>query len=80
MAALYDVAPCSLVRRPVYRSFRGLTPSIISVMMKVVSSETSVSVYQSTRCFVPEDSHTHAHLLEKVSALLLYLCADNGPS
>jgi hypothetical protein len=37
-----------------------LTASIIAQMMEKVSfSETSVSIYQTTQCNIPEDSHLH---------------------
>jgi hypothetical protein len=32
----------------------------------VSSSETSVSVYQYTRCNIPEDSHLYTYFLEKL--------------
>jgi hypothetical protein len=48
MAVLCVVAPCSLVE--VYRRFRTSVAS---------TSETSVNLYQTTRCNNPEGSHLH---------------------
>jgi hypothetical protein len=43
-----------------------LTASIIMAMMETVSSsEMSVSVYQTTRRNIPEDSHLNAGLIMK---------------
>jgi hypothetical protein len=50
MAVFWDVAACSRVD--------------IAVMMEAVStSETSVNIYQTSRCYNPEDSNLHKMLL-----------------
>jgi hypothetical protein len=54
MAVFWDVARCSVVD----------IASIIALMMEAVSSsETSVSVYQTTRRKIPEDSHLFLQIL-----------------
>jgi hypothetical protein len=58
MAVFWDVASCSQVDTD--RRFRGALSSIIRVMMKAVSSsETSINIYQTTRCYIQEDSYLH---------------------
>jgi hypothetical protein len=53
IAVVWDVAPCSLVDTDWH--FRGV---IITLIMEAVSSsETSLSIYQTTWCNTPEDSH-----------------------
>jgi hypothetical protein len=48
-------------------------------MMKAISaSETSVDIYQTTRCYIPEESHFHQTLIgnkhhDTVSQLQVYL-------
>jgi hypothetical protein len=49
MAVFWVVAPCSLVE--VYQRFRGL------MMEAARTSETLVNFYQTTRRYIPEDSH-----------------------
>jgi hypothetical protein len=52
MAVFWVVASCTLVK--VYQRFRGL----IALMMEAVrASETSVTSYQSTWRYNPEDRH-----------------------
>jgi hypothetical protein len=59
----WDAAPCSLV--DTYRRLRGaycllLPERWVALMMDTVSAfETSVSIYQTTRRSIPEDSHLH---------------------
>jgi hypothetical protein len=51
MAVFWVVAPCSLVE--VYQA--------IALMMEAArNSEMSVTFYQTTRCYNPEDSHLNA--------------------
>jgi hypothetical protein len=54
MVVFWVVAPCSLVE--VYRRFKGACCLYIRAMS---TSETSVNIYQTTRCNNPEDSHLH---------------------
>jgi hypothetical protein len=56
MAVFWDVAPCSLVE--VYRRFGGACCShhLADDEGAVISSETSVHFYQTTRRNIPEDS------------------------
>jgi hypothetical protein len=55
MTDCWDVAPCSLV--------------IAALMMEAVStSETSVNIYQTTRCNIQEDSHLHTCRREKLKS------------
>jgi hypothetical protein len=51
MAAFWDVVTCSLV-------------AITMMMETVSSSETSVSIYQTSQCNMPEDSYLHSRLCE----------------
>jgi 7-cyano-7-deazaguanine synthase in queuosine biosynthesis len=49
MAVFWVEAPCSLVSK-----------LLIALMMEAArTSETLVKLYQTTRCFNPEDSHRH---------------------
>jgi hypothetical protein len=57
MAVSWDVAPCGLVDTD--QRFRGL----LMMTDAVSSSETSVNIYQTTRCDIPEDSHLYFGLL-----------------
>jgi hypothetical protein len=58
MTVLWDVATCRLI--DIDRRFREITGSNIWMMMEaIISSETSVSIYQTTWCNTPEDSHLH---------------------
>jgi ABC-type arginine/histidine transport system permease subunit len=63
IVVFWNVAPCSLVN--IVCSFSVLTVSIISAMMialmmeTVRTSETSASIYQTTRRNILEDSHLH---------------------
>jgi hypothetical protein len=43
--------------------------SIIAMMMKAAStSETSVNIYQTTRCNIQEGSHLHTHRCENLKS------------
>jgi hypothetical protein len=59
MAVFWVVAPCSLIE--VYQHFRGpccLHHQAIAPMMEAArTSETFVNFYQTTRRYIPEDSH-----------------------
>jgi hypothetical protein len=53
----WDVVPCRLVE--VYRQHQLL---ITRAKMEAAStSEASVNFYQTTRCYIPEDSHLVLH-------------------
>jgi hypothetical protein len=40
---------------------------VIALMMEAVSAcETSVDIYQTTRCYIPEDIHYHIRLPENL--------------
>jgi hypothetical protein len=66
MAVFWDVVPCSLID--------------IDLMIEAVSfSETSVFIYQTTRCNIPQDSHLHTRHRKnlkisrcKITLILLY--------
>jgi hypothetical protein len=65
MTVFWDVAPFSLVK--VYRVSDVLSAFITRTMMEAVStSETSVNLYQTTRCNIPEDSHLHTRRRENL--------------
>jgi hypothetical protein len=53
MAVLRAVAPCSLV--DIYRHFIGAYCFHNQVDEMLSSSKTSVNIYQTTRCYMPED-------------------------
>jgi hypothetical protein len=58
MTVLWDVAPCSLV--DIYRRFRGvycLHHQGDLMMEAVITSETSIIFYETTRRNIPEDGH-----------------------
>jgi hypothetical protein len=56
----WDVASCSLVYTD--RRFKGIASIIRAMIIEAASSsETSVSVYQSTRRDMPEDSNLQAY-------------------
>jgi hypothetical protein len=58
IAVFLDVASCSRVE--IDRYFREFTASLIILKMEAVgSSETSVCIYQTARCCLPEDSHLY---------------------
>jgi hypothetical protein len=57
MAVLWDVAPDSLA--DVDRRSRGAYCFNIRTMKVVCTSETSVNIYETTWCNIPEDSHLH---------------------
>jgi hypothetical protein len=62
MAVFWDVAPCSLVE--VYQRLRGvccLHHQGDEMMEAISTSETLVNFYQTTRRYIPEDSHLHTH-------------------
>jgi hypothetical protein len=47
----------------------------IALMMEAVKTfETSVNVYQTTRCYNPEDSHLRTHRRENLKSYLLLVC------
>jgi hypothetical protein len=47
------------------------TVSIITLMMEAVSSsETSVNIYQTTQCNIPEESHLHTNHSENLKSHL----------
>jgi hypothetical protein len=57
MAVFWDVPPCYLVKRS------------IALMMEALSfSETSVNIYQTTRCNYPEDNHIHTRRRENLKS------------
>jgi hypothetical protein len=42
------------------RRFRGAQPPSLTPMTDTISSsETSVNIYEITRCYIPEDTHLH---------------------
>jgi hypothetical protein len=43
----------------IYWRFEGTCASITALMMEASNSETSVNLYQRTRCYNPEDSRLH---------------------
>jgi hypothetical protein len=57
MAVFWGFEPCSLVY--IDRRFRGAYCLVALMMEAVNTSETSVSIYQTTRRNIPEDSHLH---------------------
>jgi hypothetical protein len=64
MAALWDVAPCSLVE--IDWRFRRV---LIALMMEsFYTSETSVSFHQTTRRNNPEDSYLHTRRRENLKS------------
>jgi hypothetical protein len=73
MAVFWDVAPINLV--DIVGRFRELTAFIIRVKMEtVISSETSVDIYQTTRCYIREDSHLLLeHSLSTFFHLILFI-------
>jgi hypothetical protein len=60
-------------RRVVFKMFTGvsdvLTASTALMMETVGTSETSVNVYHTTRCYNPEDSHLHTGSGKKLKSL-----------
>jgi hypothetical protein len=65
MTVFWDVAQCSLI--DIDRRFRGaycLTHGALNtLLMEAVSfSETSVSIHQTIRCNIPDDSHLQSGL------------------
>jgi hypothetical protein len=60
MAVFWDVAPCSLVDTD--RSLRETYCLHRKGAATESSSETSVNIYQTTRCNIPEDSHLQGRL------------------
>jgi hypothetical protein len=61
MAVFWDVALCSLVDTD--QCFRGIT-----MMEAITSYETSVNIYQTTQCNIPEDSHLHTRHYENLKS------------
>jgi hypothetical protein len=58
MAVFWDVAPCSLVES------NRLISNFIALMMEAVSTpETSVSLYQTIRRNIPEDSQLRLYIV-----------------
>jgi hypothetical protein len=46
--------------------------SLIALMMEAAgTSETLVQLYQTTRCYNPEDSHLHTHRRENLKSYLI---------
>jgi hypothetical protein len=69
MTVLWDVAPYSLVE---------IDRCLIALMMEAVStSKTSVSLYQTTRRNIPEDSHLHTRRRENLKLHQLLKLIDN---
>jgi hypothetical protein len=68
MTFFWDDVPCSLV--DIYRHFIG---AYITLMMAVLSSETSVSIYHTTRCNIPEDIHLHIRRRENLKSHTIHL-------
>jgi hypothetical protein len=71
MTVFWDGAPCGLVE--VYRRFRGACCSIIRATdypddEAASTSETSVNFYQTTRRYIPEDSHLHTRRRENLKS------------
>jgi hypothetical protein len=64
MAAFWDVKPCSLVD---ITDISEVLTAITLMMEAVSSSETSVSIYHTTQCNIPEDSHI------KICMVLMFL-------
>jgi hypothetical protein len=55
MTIFWDVAPCSLIE-----DSGVFAASIIRAMMEeAITSETSLNIYQTARCNIPEDSRIH---------------------
>jgi hypothetical protein len=52
---VWDVAPCSLYK---------ITDVSEVLTASIITSETSVNFYQTTRCNIPLDSHLHTHRRE----------------
>jgi hypothetical protein len=51
---------------------------IITLTMEAVSaSETSVNIYQTTRCNIAKDSHLHARRRENLKSRLFWCCSLN---
>jgi hypothetical protein len=75
MAVFWVIAPCSLVE--VYQRFRGACclhhQGDEWMMMEAArTSETLVNVYQTTRCYSPEDSHLRTYRRENLKSYLIY--------
>jgi hypothetical protein len=50
-----------------------LKMAIIALMMEAArTSETLVQLYQTTRCYNPEDSHLHTHRRENLKSYFIY--------
>jgi hypothetical protein len=65
MAVVCHIAPCGLVDTD--RRFREVYCLHITQMMEAVSSsEMSVSIYQTTRCYMTDDSHLHTRRRENL--------------
>jgi hypothetical protein len=67
----WHVTPCSLI--DIGRRFRGaycLHHQDDEMMETVSSSETSVNIYQTTRCSIPEDSRLHTRRRENLKSHL----------
>jgi hypothetical protein len=72
MAALWDVAPCSLVE-VLYTDVSAVrTSSVISAMMEAVrTSETSVFFNETARLYIPQGCHVHTRRRENLKSFLL---------
>jgi hypothetical protein len=67
----WDVASCCL--QILTDGSEKLIAPIIRVMM-MSSSETSVNIYQITRCYIPKDSHIHARRRENLKSHKMETC------
>jgi hypothetical protein len=73
MAVLLIVTPCSVVE--VCRRFRGaccLHRQVDTITEAANASETSVSFYETSRRYNPEDSHLHTHRRENLKSCRMH--------
>jgi hypothetical protein len=60
-----------MLRHVVWSKFTDVSEAIIALMMEAAStSETSVNLYETTWCSIPEDSHLHSHCCDEISTIL----------
>jgi hypothetical protein len=74
MAVFWVVAPCSLVE--IYQRFRGpccLHHQGDRSYEAARTPETLVNFYQTSRRYIPEDSHLHTHRRENLKSYSVYL-------